>query len=910
MIEAADEVEASPRSAAALLSDDVAATRLQAMHRGMSARSLIQSNRDMKQETREAKRLLSARRERARLEEDNRAAMDALKESEAELMEQENANEAIDAAQEASAQEAAHAEEAARAAAERAAAAGAATAAMRAAASKQLEEARNETAKRHQQRAARLRKLRQAAQAIIAVNHMTVAAAATRYGFVGLASPASQSLINAICRAKNAPNEVVSLAAAFADGGALDASRMEDADDGGPAASPPAASSDGGAGATADDAATAGGLIRQHGRKIRVLASWQEVLDASDVILLDLPVATGGGGGGGGGGGTGGGGGATADAEGDVDPSGQATYLEVLQRLEFDPGRHTVISLVPTLTLATLHKGCAPVPPLSLVRTIPLEPVLCRLDPKVPPMIRGSADQDEGSPQVLAPQALAPLGDGTPSPHASTMAEELAKARAAEAAELEAMARTHAAAAPLSPHEQARAAATWGATAALSRAGGGAMVSRAPQGLMPAGARSGLPAAASHLQPYGGIGPRGAPIVSRLAFATSVVQGSVCAPLPPLASALLTSIGAISLDVFTNVFGWEQQGLKARGATATTATSGLPGAAAAVAVAGEGSERALLLPELDTEESKPYVCQGLPCPEERCVALALPHGELCAHLLFDLHPDRDAEDGDDDAAAAAAGEGRREQGRPPTEDERTTARDVLLPLYNRGLPPLLRAVEAAGKQREPFHWAPKAEFAAACRGFAEDYLLPPLHALPAQAPISARYLQLVARGASKARRREAAAAHARQLGWQQDLAQARAAATALPHSLPNGVRPPLRTTNDQRLAERASAEADLAEERRVVAETKGSWGAAATAARQSAACAEAAVAAYRYPAVGSRVIIEEQRRYLAPERWEGIVVRHARSQNALAVQAASGAVRLISLTDGTCRIVEVAHVRR
>ena len=91
--------DASPRSASALLSEDAAATRLQAMHRGMSARSLTQSNREMKQETREAKRLLAARRERARLEADNRSTLEALKESEDDLIEQESANEVINSAQ-------------------------------------------------------------------------------------------------------------------------------------------------------------------------------------------------------------------------------------------------------------------------------------------------------------------------------------------------------------------------------------------------------------------------------------------------------------------------------------------------------------------------------------------------------------------------------------------------------------------------------------------------------------------------------------------------------------------------------------------------------------------------------------------------------------------------------------------
>ena len=77
----------SPRSAAAMMSDDAAATRLQAAHRGMSARSLLDANRSMKQETREAKRLLQARKERARLEVEHTRIMEALATSEAELAE-------------------------------------------------------------------------------------------------------------------------------------------------------------------------------------------------------------------------------------------------------------------------------------------------------------------------------------------------------------------------------------------------------------------------------------------------------------------------------------------------------------------------------------------------------------------------------------------------------------------------------------------------------------------------------------------------------------------------------------------------------------------------------------------------------------------------------------------------------
>jgi len=47
---------------------------------------------------------------------------------------------------------------------------------------------------------------------------------------------------------------------------------------------------------------------------------------------------------------------------------------ETLRALRFQP-RHTVISLVSTATLPSLREWCAPVPPASVVRAIPLPPV-------------------------------------------------------------------------------------------------------------------------------------------------------------------------------------------------------------------------------------------------------------------------------------------------------------------------------------------------------------------------------------------------------------------------------------------------------------------------------------------------------------------------------------------------------
>ena len=332
----------------------------------------------------------------------------------------------------------------------------------------------------------------------------------------------------------------------------------------------------------------------------------------------------------------------------------------------------------------------------------------------------------------------------------------------------------------------------------------------------------------------------------------------------------------------------------------------------------------MLLPDLDTEESKAAVCQGLPAAEERCVSLPLPHADLCARLIFELDLMAAAElsqvptprsevRSESDARSEPEpeedeeGEARSEGDRRPTAEERRAARDALLTLYARGLPPLLAAVEAAGKTAPPFYWTPKADFCLACAGFAEDFILPSLQALPSQAAVSVRLLQLLAEASLADKKVEAGAAHKRQEEWLDHLERARAVAEAPAGMLVHGVRPPLRTSNDIRRAEHAAGESSLAREHSVAAAKERAWSEAAVAARASARSAEAAIAAYRYPAVGSRVVVQSRRKFLAPETWEGIVVRHARSQDAVAVQMASGQVRLISLTHGgDNRIVEVA----
>ena len=61
---------------------------------------------------------------------------------------------------------------------------------------------------------------------------------------------------------------------------------------------------------------------------------------------------------------------------------------------------------------------------------------------------------------------------------------------------------------------------------------------------------------------------------------------------------------------------------------------------------------------------------------------------------------------------------------------------------------------------------------------------------------------------------------------------------------------------------------------------------AASAQRSVQLSALAAQAAYRFPCVGSHVVVESRVPYRPNERWAGEVVRHARSQCAFAVRCA------------------------
>ena len=54
------------------------------------------------------------------------------------------------------------------------------------------------------------------------------------------------------------------------------------------------------------------------------------------------------------------------------------------------------------------------------------------------------------------------------------------------------------------------------------------------------------------------------------------------------------------------------------------------------------------------------------------------------------------------------------------------ARDVLLPAFARGLPPVLRAINERGKRIRDFHWSSPREFEEAIVAFADDFVVPEL----------------------------------------------------------------------------------------------------------------------------------------------------------------------------------------
>ena len=630
-----------------------------------------------------------------------------------------------------------------------------AAAAQRTDATTKVEKARDEAAA---QRRKKLFKMRASVDMLVAARHVSIAAAATRYGIIGLGE-AGLALCTAICSAKNAPVGVVSLCAAE------EAAAAEQNQTAAPAPLRPR-----------HDAAAE--LERVHGRLVRTCSTRQQVIDGAHVVIVDMP------------------------------PAGAA---EALKQLAFRP-EQVVICLVPTLGLATLHAACAPLPPVHIVRALALPSIACLVS---------DADSHELHSYPAAFHRVA-----------ATMAGSLVR--------------------------------------------------------------------------------------HRLVFCAAVVVEGVAAPLPPLASSLMTSIGALAIDVFDS-HGW-------------------PGALAGRVRAGEVDS--LVCSDLDTDVSKPLAMQGIWCADERRVVMPLPHADLCAMLMHNELPDiaagtmagdQEIAEGEvtaeadagkatadapaeaaaeipAEAAAEAAAEAPAEvpagaevpdvvvpvaepaaaEAEAPaavvttsTTEERVTARDALLPVFRRGLPPVLHAVEARGKRMRDYSWSSKAEFEEAILEFADDFIMPQLMKLPTQAPPSVRLLQLNCIDGLSALVREAAGARARALASVADAARAARSEFA-----------PLRTEVGIKAAETAFESFEAAEAARISATSAKEWSRAAQASRMAASSAQAAAAAHRFPAIGSHVVIESKQPYQAPHIWEGEVVRHARTQNAFAVKLLNGTVRL------------------
>ena len=235
--------------------------------------------------------------------------------------------------------------------------------------------------------------------------------------------------------------------------------------------------------------------------------------------------------------------------------------------------------------------------------------------------------------------------------------------------------------------------------------------------------------------------------------------------------------------------------------------------------------------------------------------------------------------------------------RVPTIDERIVSRDVLLPVLRRGLAPILDEVEAMGKTvGQKFAWSPKAAFEKAVSDYVDEFILPELRKLEFQAPPSVRLMQLEAKEALEDRLKEALGAYMRQRDYVNDLYAAATRPTPLL----------VKTKADQELRVGAAEKVIVADADRKAMVEELRYGDATVYARAAATQAELSAAAYRYPHIGSRVVVQSQRAYLQPEVWEGEVVRHARSQNAFVVKLANGAVRMATPIEsgGNDRVVE------
>lgn len=602
--------------------------------------------------------------------------------------------------------------------------------------------------------------------------------------------------------------------------------------------------------ATAREAgdATAATLERQYGRHVAILPTPHEVAQHAQVVVLDV---------------------ASADAA-----------IELLSALSLG-SHHILLCLVPTLSLAQLQAACPSVPPLQIVRAIALPAVRVLADASGAASARtryshanggrgvSFADDSSTAPKATTTTEPAPAN----APSASRKGSDASTSAAGQVA-------TAAAAQPLPAEKHAKAASAWGAAAASGRAA--AAGGKRPEAISAPPAAPEEDLAAIDTPTASSAPTRGAVLTPQLrpAFAVSVVQGSLSAALPRVGTFanLFEQAGAVLIDIL-DPLDWT-----------SGAAAPLPVDAPTV-VAGPGDT--LQLCNLDTMEAKEFVGRGDWSADARRVSLPLCHGELCARLLFE-----DAPVDDDEERAAADAES--PVALAPLMEQRRAAMLALLPAFQRGLLPLLRAVDARGKSAAArYQWASRADYERACLDFTTDFVLPQLHHLHGKASPTIRHTQLSARESLTQMETEAAAATRRQATHVAAMAHAQAAPVLL------------RTTADENAAAAANADLLRAQGRLTAAEQIKSWGAAAAAARAAAAAADAVGAAYTCPSVGSRVRIESKgqglRSYMPAETWEGVVVRHARSQNAYVVQMDSGAVRIVASGDRSHRIVEVAR---
>ena len=591
-------------------------------------------------------------------------------------------------------------------------------------------------------------------------------------------------------------------------------------------------------------------LEAAHGRKVRDCGSdWQSVIDSgAKVILIGIPVP---------------------DAD------------EQIRKLRFHEDQH-VLCLVPTLDLSTLHEACAPVPPLHIVRALALPPVVCDVPASASATVRRDAPPSLAAALHASAESTSPAsgaaggGDEGQHPRTEQQAGELTDERHAQAAQ------------------------SWSGKMAAKR--------------QIRGSDSGP----SHHPPSSSFRRSSRHLRARPAYCTAVVQQGLAAPLPPLVSALFVATGSYLLDPFVNVDPWPRaQDAIARGITA-----------------GGGDQ--ILCAHLDTDISKRLVSLNEFCEDERRAALSLPHADLCAVLLLkDLsHLSLDEasnlsppfkraisttdEGATDVGVALESPEALRTRSSPgspssprrisqliealpvPTTEERMAARDVLLPAYQRGLPPVLRAVNDRGKRIRDFHWSSMQEFKEAIDAFADDFIVPELmHLLQTQAPPSLRLLQLECSDIIAAKEREASAAMRRQLDSFSDLYSAMAT-SCVDHAM----RTHVDRTSQGETMERISA----AEATRAHAASVKEWSQAADASRLAAMFAQAGTAAHRCPAVGSRVTYISERPYWRPEQWSGEVVRHGRTHGVCAVQQPNTTFRLVRQrsTGGPDHLVRVA----